>query len=229
MEELVYKAHSQLTRIVLILGIFISVVSFSMLRMDSTPEVTWIMSFLQNLGAGAIGAFLVIRLVESNLNQIQLMVQKQKEKDDLIFKMSNPNDNGIALEALRLLRELNHIGDGSLRGKKLHWAKLENADLKEADLREANLGGADLQSASLWHASMQGTILGSAKLQKANLAGAKLQGADLHGANLTGAILDKAVFDENTTLPDGSKWTSETNMEKFTTKAVYKAEFKRYA
>src|SRR5664279_3836454 len=43
-------------------------------------------------------------------------------------------------------------------------------------------------------------------LQKANLYDADLDGADLKGAK----------FDETTELPNGSYWTSETNMRRFT-------------
>jgi hypothetical protein len=38
----------------------------------------------------------------------------------------------------------------------------------------------------------------------------------LSGANLQGADLTGAKFDENTTLPDGTKWTPDTDMTRFT-------------
>ena len=53
-------------------------------------------------------------------------------------------------------------------------------------------------------------------LQEADLRGANLQEANLWGANLQGADLGGATFDENTMLPDGTKWTPGTDMGRFT-------------
>lgn len=55
----------------------------------------------------------------------------------------------------------------------------------------------------------------------ANFAGAhfvspNFRGALLLNANFRNTILDGAIFDEHTTLPDGSNWTPETDMARFT-------------
>lgn len=59
-----------------------------------------------------------------------------------------------------------------------------------------------------------GSLIG-ANLSGANLGGANLSDANLFGANLSGANLRRARFDETTILPDGAKWTADTNMERF--------------
>lgn len=190
----------------------------------------WLADAFLGFALEAFGAVLVIWLVDRTISSLQGDIDKHREKDELIFRLSNPNDNTLALESLRLLRDRGYVTDGSLSGKKLHWAQLQKANLQEADLRETNLGGANLHGASLWHANLQGAIFGSAQLQNANLGGAKLQGADLHSAKLAGATLDEnTIFDENTILPDGSKWTSGIDMAKFTAKPKIVVGVSRYA
>jgi hypothetical protein len=53
-------------------------------------------------------------------------------------------------------------------------------------------------------------------LQGADLTLTNLQGADLRRTNLQGADLEVAQFDENTILPDMTKWTPDTDMKRFT-------------
>ena len=84
------------------------------------------------------------------------------------------------------------------------------------NLQEADLRGANLQEAILWLANLQEANLRVASLQEANLRVANLQEANLWGANLQGADLGGATFDENTMLPDGTKWTPGTDMGRFT-------------
>ena len=79
------------------------------------------------------------------------------------------------------------------------------------NLQEADLRGANLQEAILWLANLQEANLRVANLQEANLWGTNLWGANLQGADLGGA-----TFDENTMLPDGTKWTPGTDMARFT-------------
>lgn len=62
---------------------------------------------------------------------------------------------------------------------------------------------------------LKGANLSFAKLQGANLNFTDLQGVDLSFANLQGAK-DYPTFDEETTLPDETKWTPGTDMTRFT-------------
>jgi succinoglycan biosynthesis transport protein ExoP len=148
------------------------------------------------------------------------------------------------LEQMRILAEMKdaHL----LRGMSLWAADLSGARLPYADLRETNLGMANLQGASLTGVDLRGASLGVANLQVAdlraaslsratlgyaNLQNADLTEADLTGANLThanlkgvslcyadlaGAVLSGAELDERTCLPDGSHWTPDADLRRFT-------------
>ena len=133
-----------------------------------------------------------------------------------------------------------------LAGAYLWEANLSGAELYKANLSGANLWEAHLAGANLWKANLSGVLLVSAQLASAdlsfaNLEGARLSFANLEGtslfrANLEGASLIKAnlegtdLRDANlemvkwsnedgrypATLPDGTTWTPETNMMRFT-------------
>lgn len=137
------------------------------------------------------------------------------------------------------LQEANLVG-ANLQGANLKWAylqgadlrlaKFQNAELDEAHLQGANLKGAslegvklgraNLQAAKLWDAKLQGSDLVMAKLQGAELVNAKLQGADLYWANLESVDFGQwdwmAQFDVTTRLPDGTHWTPDADLTKFT-------------
>jgi uncharacterized protein YjbI with pentapeptide repeats len=117
------------------------------------------------------------------------------------------------------------LSGADLSGADLTVVKLYGADLQGAKLSGANLQGANLERAKLQKAKLQKANLQGAKLQRSDLSGADLQGAKLQGANLYGTILflgfpgidlTVAFLDETTTLPDGSKWTSDTDLSAFT-------------
>lgn len=131
-----------------------------------------------------------------------------------------------------------NLFDSNLRGAYLGGANLKQAFLPGANLIQAYLGGANLQKADLFEANLEranvlqadleSTDLGGANLQGANLKDAdlryaKLGGANLLGANLEGTELIKVYWKREirgkmcvATLPDGTKWTPETDMTRFT-------------
>jgi uncharacterized protein YjbI with pentapeptide repeats len=88
---------------------------------------------------------------------------------------------------------------------------LENKDWRNRDFRQANLKGANLTLANLRGADMWGVDLYGADLRKAILKGARLTQANLREASLEGIEAD-----ETTVLPDGSRWTSTTDLTRFT-------------
>lgn len=102
------------------------------------------------------------------------------------------------------------LRSASLARTDLGNANLIGADLKNAYLEDAYLGGANLKDANLGSANLKGAILRNANLEGANLRWANLEGTDLWSANLAGANLVDA------TLPDGTQWTSDTDLARFT-------------
>lgn len=105
------------------------------------------------------------------------------------------------------------------------WLIGEDGLLKGADLEGANLYGTNLRDANFEGASLRGSTLDMASLFRANLVGADLRWtnterttfayANLVGANLISSVLDGADFNY-ATLPDGTQWSPDTDMRKFT-------------
>ncbi len=87
-----------------------------------------------------------------------------------------------------------------LNGAYLAEANLQGANLMSANLERAMLGSTNLTGARLALTNMEHTLAWKVNLQGAYLANAKLKGAELRGAN----------------LPDGTKWTPETDLKPFT-------------
>lgn len=135
------------------------------------------------------------------------------------------------------------LGSANLQAVNLKGASLQTVDLTYANLQDANLRDVNLQAANLTNANLKGANLSNGNLQEANLTGANLQrtmlsGANLEGVKLLGANLAKihsyfgsisseeevssferkivTRVNENSTLPDGSHWTSVTDMKRFT-------------
>ncbi len=104
----------------------------------------------------------------------------------------------------------------NLQGANIQFSRLPNADLRGANLQTARLFHVNLQDANLGLARLQGADLRFANLQRVVLFGANLQGVNLFNAKLQNAILEHTTFDENTILPDESKWTPGTDLTRFT-------------
>lgn len=88
---------------------------------------------------------------------------------------------------------------------------LSNGDFQGADFRRADLSTADLTNANLSNADST-----SANFSNADLTGANLSNADLTNAVLNQAILNGTTLTTGTVLPDGTHWTDETDMARFT-------------
>ena len=123
------------------------------------------------------------------------------------------------------------LSKADLNNANLHRASLRETDLWQTQLYDADLSGAWLNNARLWQSNLSNTNFWQARLHNVNLRGANLVGAslneahlphadlreaDLQEADLQGAVLTDAIFDEKTRLPDGSYWTLQTDMRRFT-------------
>lgn len=120
----------------------------------------------------------------------------------------------------------------NLAGSNLWEANLKGADLNGSDFSGSEMILTHLERASLSHTNFMGAYLESAKLIDAVLIGTNLEGADLLEANLTGAdfrhanlknanllgaiITEETLFDEKTVLPDGSYWSGDVKISRFT-------------
>jgi len=133
-----------------------------------------------------------------------------------IAHLDGCNIQGADLKAVNLQGAI--LTYAKLQTANLHAANLQDAELLSAYLQNARLEDADLRGANLNYADLEGAKLRGAVLQGAYLISTNLRGADLREVNLEEADLNEADFDENTILPDGSKWTTSTSTETFTRK-----------
>jgi hypothetical protein len=93
-----------------------------------------------------------------------------------------------------------------LLGTSFVYSDLENAKLSEAYLVGANFNMANLK----------GSRLDTSNLAGANLINADLSGCSLYNANLENALIFQASFDNDTLLPDGNYWTTNTDINRYT-------------
>jgi hypothetical protein len=168
---------------------------------------------------GAVATYVLLELFIGGRER------REARKAALIAQLGS-SVKDVAVAAAEELRRHGWLRDGSLRGAILDGANLQGAILDGADLQGAGLEAAalqgagllsaNLQRADLIEANLQGARLYRANLQGAWLLGTALQGADLQGAELGEAELEGAEFSKYTTLPDGTKWTPDTDMARFT-------------
>ena len=106
---------------------------------------------------------------------------------------NNWNENVIAEDENKSIRELVLANLANLSD-----ADLIGANLSDANLRSANLSGADLRGANLRGADLRNTNLRGANLRNADLIGADLRDADLSGAkNLLNAAKFLEQFEQD--------------------------------
>ncbi|MEL6404973.1 MAG: pentapeptide repeat-containing protein [Chloroflexota bacterium] len=150
------------------------------------------------------GSLQGITLLHANLQNVDL-----KYVDLSNASMGHSNFSSSNLRAANL--SLAYLGVANFRNADLYSADLRNADLFQADLSRANLFRTELNDANLSH-----TNLNRANLERANLSGAILSNANLSDAKLYYAELSDTIFDKDTILPDGTNWTPETDITRFT-------------
>jgi len=194
-------------------------------RADQGYEMNLVTEMIGVLASTGITIFIVDWLNEFRTTQ-QL-------KRRLVHEVCS-RSNDVAISAIEsMLREVWIQGEDSLlkgagcwganlQGAALRGVNLEGIILEKANLQGANLFEANLQSAYLYETNLQGAILAEANLQGAELYEANLRGAILTGVNLQGAeffnpaLVETTYLEGAAILPDGTMYTKEVNMEKFT-------------
>ncbi|RMF78888.1 MAG: pentapeptide repeat-containing protein [Chloroflexi bacterium] len=107
------------------------------------------------------------------------------------------------------------FNDAQLEGANLRGIRLDSRDFPET-FRGLNLARVDLSNVNLVDMDLTGTVLRGADLEEANLGGVNFVGADLREANMKSANLLDSDYNPDTILPDGTNWTPETDMRRFT-------------
>ncbi|MCA0458838.1 MAG: pentapeptide repeat-containing protein [Chloroflexi bacterium] len=109
-----------------------------------------------------------------------------------------------------------YLGETQLKAAILAEAVLHEANMRSVVLTEADLSGADLSRAYLALAHLTGTNFQNATLHGTNFWQADLSGANLEGAAMRDVVFFETRFNEQTVLPDGSRWTTTTEWARFT-------------
>ncbi|MGJ3239602.1 MAG: pentapeptide repeat-containing protein [Anaerolineae bacterium] len=206
-----------------------------LLAMGAYIFVEQLTDFSMNVLTEAIGVLGTVLIVDI----LARYRAENERKQELIFQMGSDN-NLIARSAVMLLKQRGWTKNGSLKNAQLGNTNLSDEDLVYANLEKtsfvwatcvktnfssANLRGADFYSANLEKAIFSGADLENSNFRGANLTGAvfshtRLQNADLRSANMSEAFLMNADITganlEKSTLPDGTRWTSNTDMRRFT-------------
>jgi len=195
--------------LILFVAVATSVASAVMhMTMGFGDGAEWMVGWLQNLGSEMLGAFATFWL-------IHLLVGGREEKGRLIRQM-RIRDNALALQAVDELGAKGWLSDGSLDGATLMNANLLKVRLSDAQMKRVDLHGAILRGARMERVNLAGANLWGADLQDAGLKNVNLEGADLYQANLRGVKMIRVEMDEETRLPDGTKWTPNTDLGRFT-------------
>jgi len=163
-------------------------------------------------------------------------IERMREKGWL--RGSNALLNGQKLSNANL-SEVNYLSEIDMRGTNLAFANLSKSNLWCNDLEGADLWRTNLKEAKLHWVDFKEAILVGANLEGANLRDANLEGVIFDGFIWKRTLYEgyfqshpdidreiynedekklrwEASFDLETTLPDGTKWTPETDMKRFT-------------
>ena len=206
-------------------------------------EEYWVSDWLLTLGIQLLGVIITIRFIRQILLGRMIDDEKsfqEKRQKQILRSILNSSNNSVALGTLQEISSLGWLGilqdddillddanwqNVSLPQVQLPQKSMQRINLKSANLTRANLVGAILSYANLEEADLRGADLHSAVLidtnfSRANMRAVDLSSANLRGANLTHAVLDhtniRNVFcDERTVLPDGTKWTTDTDWTRF--------------
>ena len=192
----------------------------------TSSSLRWWGNWLQDVGTEMLGAAVTILLVElviyqkrDEANRIDQALTRRREH--LTSQLKRARTRERRQKVLDRMAQQGLLADAWLYGVDLQQVTLDTCDLTDADLYEANLSDASLQGAELADATLRRTNLSHANFLSANLTGAdlveaNLDAADLSGANLKNADFNQARFSRNTRLPDGSYWSSDTDLKVFT-------------
>lgn len=173
-------------------GILIGLLVFPAIEALSTDASELLSGFVPE----AVGIGFTVLLID----RLYQRRAREEHKRELIRQLKSP-DNILTNQAAVELRYHGWLSDGSLAGVFI------NGNLKDVDLSFTNLDWVHFSQANL-----EGVRFWKASLKLTSLVGCNLKNADF-GVN---TMAYQAWIDETTQLPDGTLWTPETDMTKFT-------------
>jgi hypothetical protein len=192
--------------LILVAGVIGGWASYPTVHPEGFHLTTFLTDFYANTSTELVSIAITV-LVLDTINENRA----KRERKRAIIEQLGSHSNDFALDAARIIENEEWLEDGSLRGASLFRASLQGAHLWQADLQGAHLLSANLQEADLFNANLQWADLFQANLEGANLLETNLEGASLQEANLKGARVNGGTI-----LPDGTKWTPDTDITRFT-------------
>ncbi|MBZ0291391.1 MAG: pentapeptide repeat-containing protein [Anaerolineae bacterium] len=183
------------------------------------------MDLLTALVPEGFGIAVTVLLIDRFNRRRDQQLQERDLKNTLI-RGTGSLSNEISKDSIHQLRKRQWLcgSDSLLVGQDFSGANWKQVDLWQANLDHTRLQWVNMERAYIYLCSFR-----NADLEHSNLSGADLRGADLSGANLLNVNLNNAIvsgisdngiyrearFSEDTTLPDGTKWTPGRKMTDF--------------
>lgn len=201
-------------------------------------------SYITNLYTEGMGVVFTV-LVLNYLADRRAKREREADLKVRLVREAGSPDNATALNAVREIRGRSWLAgrDGLLKNAYLIRADLSGAELMGANLEGVIFSDTNLEGADFECVNLQDTYFRGANLKGVNFGGAYLGGADFEDAKLEGAyfggayleevelvklpdgrvkginpknvLVSDIIFDENITLPDGTKWTPDTDWTRF--------------
>lgn len=153
----------------------------------------------------------------ANLQGVNFKNSNLRESDLTYANLQDIDLRGSDLQASKLLHT--NLQKAYLKHSNLQDTHIEKVNLKGAIILVSSFQNALIYESNLEQAQLLGCNLSNATINKCNLKGAALANSNLKGANLFTNLEHLNMFgvecDENTTLPDGTKWTADVDWSQF--------------
>jgi uncharacterized protein YjbI with pentapeptide repeats len=125
---------------------------------------------------------------------------------DANFSRTNFRESN--LQGIQWLRT--QVLTSDFEGNDFRYSTFPATKLSHTNLKKTNFHRCTFQSAII-----MGCFFNNADCSEAQFTAVHFRGVDLIGVNFANAILEGS-FDYNTTLPDGTRWTPDTDLSRFT-------------
>lgn len=196
------------------ISIVILLLGFTHLHSQSSDKLTNLVQDLYANGGAELLSIAITVLIIDTLNKKR---SEDERKRELILQMGSPS-NDFAIEAVRLLDHHNWVKDGSLRKQFFTYANLENVILLAADFSHSTIIESTFKNAELEDTTFHGCRFEYCNFENIEFAHINMSDSELIGCFFRNANMSNIhpLNWKNTILPDGTIWTPDTDMEKFT-------------
>lgn len=186
---------------IIVLGILAAIflaVTFAVKRQFGKTANEWFYELLNELGAGMVGSIITTILFSYLIHIIQINEMKLSAEREILNKLKT-HSNSVVQTGIVELQNLDQFPNINL----LEGKQFGRADWTEVQLVNISLKNTDWFGARLDGVEFVNTVLYGANFQCASLVGAKF------------VPTSSPLFDVTTVLPDGNRWSSDVDLNKF--------------